>query len=548
MRLKRRQDFPAGDTVLLIPFRFFRLIDTMANGFALLRKDAALPHASPDPLKNPEMRFGTAAVLAASFLLFMMVRQSTRYMAFPDEIFDYMEQAYRLVHGYGTPTWTFELGIRSWIFPGLLAGAMWVGSLFGGNEPLFAHGVMAASSLIPVWCAIQWSRWLGIGRLALLAGLLTATWVDSVYWSSVTLSEIFVGNLFCLCIHQAFCFIRGGDERRLVLLGMGLGLVFVIRFQFALFLLLLAILVCQLQPRRWLLVIAGGLAVSLLSGLLDWITLGRPFQSIWLNLWVNGQVPISEYGMVNRPFYYLTDLQLSYWSWAALPLLICAAAGLVLFPGLGVLSAGIWIFHSLLSNQQIRFLYPAVILIVIAAAIGLVRLISLYRNRVPGWLSIVLPAAVLLIWAGTSLALALHTPYRQKWVHRAGHLALADYVRAHSEICGLATSEKTAPVFGQSFIGRPMPLYLNVMPTELAKLAPYVNALALSETETAPTGYRATECWQDGYQDILGKHPYSRICLYRRAASCAAGAPAASDQWPPSALQFRRFAISPPKD
>jgi len=545
-KLNRRQYFAAGGTAKPPQSRILRLTDTMTSGFGLLRKDAAVLHASTDLLKDPAMRLGTAAVLAASFVLFLAVRQSTHYIAFPDENFDYMEQAYRVVHGYGTPTWTYELGMRSWIFPGLLAGAMWIGSLFGGNERLFAHGLVAASSLIPVWCAIQWARWLGIGRLALLAGILTATWVDTVYWSSVTLSEIVTGNLFCLCIHQAFCFVRGGDERRLVLLGLGLGLVFAIRFQFALFLLLLALLVCRMQPRRWLLVIAGGLAVALLSGLLDWVTLGRPFQSIWLNLWVNAKVPIAEYGMVNRPLHYLTDLQLSYWSWAALPLLLCAAAGLALFPGLGVLSAAIWIFHSLLSNQQIRFLYPAVILIVIAAAIGVVRLVHRYRDRVPGWLSASLPAAIALLWAGTSVALALHGSLRPKWVHRMGNLALADYVRTHPDICGLVTSDKTAPVFGQSFIGRPIPLYEIVPQDGLAKLMPYVNALALSETETAPSDYQAAGCWRDGYDDVLGKHPSPKVCLYRRAGACTAGAPEVTDPWPPSALQFRRFAVSPP--
>ena len=85
----------------------------MALGFALLRKDAAAPLPGTDPLKNPAMRLETAAVLAASFLLFLVVRQSTRYMTFPDENFDYLEQAYRLVHGYSTPSWTYQVYCRS---------------------------------------------------------------------------------------------------------------------------------------------------------------------------------------------------------------------------------------------------------------------------------------------------------------------------------------------------------------------------------------------------------------------------------------------------
>jgi len=130
---------------------------------------------------------------------------------------------------------------------------------------------------------------------------------------------------------------------------------------------------------------------------------------------------------------------------------------------------------------------------------------------------------------------------------------LADHVRTHPDICGLATSQETAPVFGQAFIGRPIPLYVTAAQPGLARLMPYINALGLLESEAAPAGYRRSGCWEDGYRDTMGKRPAPKVCLYRRTGACAAGAPMPTSNsppsalsWPPSALQFRRFAVSPP--
>jgi len=40
----------------------------------------------------------------------------------PDEVFQSLEQAHRLVFGYGAVPWEFEYGARSWLLPGMLAG------------------------------------------------------------------------------------------------------------------------------------------------------------------------------------------------------------------------------------------------------------------------------------------------------------------------------------------------------------------------------------------------------------------------------------------
>ena len=49
----------------------------------------------------------------------------------PDEIYQSLEPAHRLVFGYGLQAWEFIDGARNWVLPGLVAallkGATWVG-------------------------------------------------------------------------------------------------------------------------------------------------------------------------------------------------------------------------------------------------------------------------------------------------------------------------------------------------------------------------------------------------------------------------------------
>ena len=491
-------------------------------------------------------RLLTAILLALCFIFFFLVRRTFPYVSFPDENFDYMEQAYRLLHGYGTATWTYELGIRSWIFPGLLSAAMWLGSLFGdaATERAFAHGFMALTTLIPVWCAITWSRWMVGTGWSLLAGIFVATWFEMPYWASATLSEIFAANVFCLCIHFGFLFRLSQKSRHLAAFGVLLGFVFCIRFQFAIFLFVTAFLVCRLDWRRWLSVISWSIGVLLVSGVLDWITLGHPFQSIWLNALANSVVPISDYGMVQSPFYHLTDVELTYWSFDALLLLACATIGFNFYPGLAIIAFTIWSFHSLLSNQQTRFLYPAIMLIVVAAGIGAVSIISFSITYLPKYKALLVAFLILAIWTATSAYQAIRGPFSVNWVHRSGYLAAADYISKHAAICGLAMSDGTDAVLGSAFIGRNIPFYQSVPKKDFEYLRPYVNAVITSENYRAPGGYSKIRCWNDGYADFFGKKPNDRVCVSQRQGQCDGHAPLDRDVWPKSAIRLQPLILA----
>src|SRR5271163_1669195 len=71
-------------------------------------------------------RFATPLVISLStalaIRLFIAAKFPNSYA--PDEIFQYIEQAHRLVFGQGVVPWEYQVGLRSWLIPLLLAAPM----------------------------------------------------------------------------------------------------------------------------------------------------------------------------------------------------------------------------------------------------------------------------------------------------------------------------------------------------------------------------------------------------------------------------------------
>src|SRR5437763_13875527 len=65
-----------------------------------------------------------------------------------DEIFQTIEPAHRLVYGYGLVPWEFQLGMRSWLLPAMIAGFMQLARAIG-DGPSYYLPVIAGLS--PCW-------------------------------------------------------------------------------------------------------------------------------------------------------------------------------------------------------------------------------------------------------------------------------------------------------------------------------------------------------------------------------------------------------------
>jgi hypothetical protein len=77
----------------------------------------------------PAVALAGLAVLAIILRLVPVIFVPSQ--AWPDEIFQATEQAHRLVYGTGLVPWEFQLGIRSWLLPGIIAGLMKAARLAG---------------------------------------------------------------------------------------------------------------------------------------------------------------------------------------------------------------------------------------------------------------------------------------------------------------------------------------------------------------------------------------------------------------------------------
>src|SRR5438874_466098 len=60
----------------------------------------------------------------------------------PDEVYQYLEPAYFRVHGYGVAAWEWNVGLRNWAYPLLLAALLRLCTWLGIDHPLAYRAVL----------------------------------------------------------------------------------------------------------------------------------------------------------------------------------------------------------------------------------------------------------------------------------------------------------------------------------------------------------------------------------------------------------------------
>jgi len=81
-------------------------------------------HGKPTP---GEKRLGLPVILLVALALRAALLVTPRSFH-PDEVFQYLEQAHRIVFGYGVVPWEYNYGIRSWLLPAVLSRFMAAGA------------------------------------------------------------------------------------------------------------------------------------------------------------------------------------------------------------------------------------------------------------------------------------------------------------------------------------------------------------------------------------------------------------------------------------
>jgi phosphatidylinositol glycan class B len=325
---------------------------------------------SPDDL--------TRLLLAAVLVLAAVVRCAVVFgpidVLFADETFQYTEQAHRLVFGAGVVPWEYVVGIRSWLLPGMIAAVLKASSWFSDNPLVYIQAVRlisSALSLSVVYVGFKMALRVAGPVWAGLTGALAAIWYESLFFAPSLMGETLAA--FAMFVAVLLAERRREDDGTLAMpIGILLGLAFCLRFHTAPALLVIAAWYSRVEWReRWLPLILGALAIVVpVLGLLDFVTLGSPFQSVWLNIEMNVFEKLSDkFGL--SPFYaYFTAFAWPY-NVAALPLLFLVAVGAFRAPLLALTALTILVSHSFIGHKEFRFICFTLMAVPILAGIGL---------------------------------------------------------------------------------------------------------------------------------------------------------------------------------
>ncbi len=501
------------------------------------------------PPTTPEAPRGTwqpadaallALLLAVGLALRLRVGLDTTYIIHPDETFDYLEQAFRLVFGYGARPWTYEYGLRNWAFPGLLAGVLQLAAWLDPRPAFQLNAValfMSLVSLTLVGCAFAWGH-RAAGRLgAVLAGGLVAVWFELVHFAPKTLQEVMATNLLvlaaCLCPDRLGR--RPGaapaamPRWRLRLLGLCLGLAVALRIQLAPAALVMLLWLLWDDPRRAVLRIAPAAAIPVVAfGLLDWATFGWPFQSFWMNVYANTVAGVSHYfGGGGVPMHALVNVQAHFQGGAAFVAIgLLALAGATRLPLPLLIAASIHAAHALIAHKEYRFIYPAMPFVMALAGIGTAMLVARLREGLPRRAAVALPTVALAAWAFVSWHAATDGPFRREWHRNAGTLAAARAIAERPAVCGIgAYVIRRTALPGHVRFRHDVPIFAVSDPARFAGDARSFDVVIAHDDQLPPGGiFTPVACWNDGWFEASQNRRKPRVCLLERTGPCEPGA------------------------
>jgi GPI mannosyltransferase 3 len=473
------------------------------------------------------------SILALGLALRLTTGLTQTHVLFFDETMQYFEQGHRLVFGSGVIPWEFADGIRSWLLPGLIALVMRATARIS-DDPMLYVGVVrtlcAAMSMVIVAIGFRAGE-RNFGRLgAIVTGGFCAIWFDLIYFAPAVMNEVIAAHCAIVAL-----FVGQGSHsrRRLFWIGALFGAAVCLRYQYAPALALAVVWQYRTDIGCWRWLFLGFAAFLLpFSGVLDAITWGAAFQSIWLNFTRNALQGVAA-AIGTEP----TDYYLKYLAVALVPaplMLGLAAVGATRFPALAIAALATLVMHTLLPHKEVRFIYLALAAAPILIGLGTSSLLRLAAARYGQHASTAGACAFLTLSAGLSFFIAT-TPLGARWEFQRGMVHA--FLAAHREpsLCGLQVRD--IPPWksgGYTYLNRDVPLMFEpyVPEVRLPGVAvplrfmverdggpvpqlrsPYSHVIA--EASHAPADFDRVACFPE---DSRPDEP--TLCLFRRPDGC----------------------------
>ena len=481
-------------------------------------------------------RVGLACVLTLAASLRLLATFLRPNIVWPDEVFQVVEPAHRLVFGNGIVAWEQVVGMRSWLFPGVVAAMLWIGRLFGASPALQILPVqlfMVACSLVPVGVAWRWGERLDGLRGGAIAGGVAALWVDLIYFAAHPLTDVIAGDVLMGGLYAALPLTTRAGPRRLAVAGALFGLALVLRIQLGPALAVAAAFACGRRPRAWAAMLAGGAAVLLASGALDWITLGAPFRSIWLNIWLNGANGLSDYAPA-QPLAYYAIFAVHLWWPASIVIAGLLAFGRRRFPALFWTVAALFVTLTLIPHKEWRYVYPALAPMLTICGLVTIDIVRSAESRLgklrPG------PAvaiAALAVWAFASLLAANGPVYASTWTNESETIDAFALAARQPGLCGVGlVGVPWGGTPGSAALPPGVPIYVGQASDVGMGGASYNVAITDRAADLAADRFRRAACF-DGTVDLTGR-PSKAACVWVRGGGCTPGrASQPTPNWPP---------------
>ena len=266
-----------------------------------------------------------AQLLTLAFATRLAVGLATDSVLYPDEVFQYLEQAHRLVFGPGMIPWEYEYGIRSWVVPLGIAALLKPLQLLGLDTPQVYQPVVKASlcaiSLALPYSVYRLARTLLSDAVARLALVFTSFWYELVSYGARATIDVLATYTSAAALAVLF-----SSNRPWVIAGCGAlaGLTIVLRVQLLPMIGVMALLSLwrwRLSAWPWT---AGFLAVVVAGGALDYYTWDVWFSSTVIYFRLNLIQDVASYFGTDPIYWYL-------------PVLVVLSGGLVVAGAIGLL-------------------------------------------------------------------------------------------------------------------------------------------------------------------------------------------------------------------
>ena len=437
----------------------------------------------------------------------------------PDEIYQYLEQAHRLITGNGVVPWEYRLGMRSWLPPLMLSLPMRLADAIAPESLLsviFARALVAIIALAPIFAAFAiGSR---ISRLhGVVAAAVMSVWFENIYYSGHLLTEVMAVALY----FPAAVLIKSGATRRELFIGGALlALAGLLRFHYAPVLGIYAAITLGKRWHDWRPLIAGGLAVAAVSALVD-VGMGQaPFGWILVN--INENVikgGANRFGVMS-PLAYFHMVYLR-WGPAAPFLIVLPVLMARRFPGLFWAAILNFLIHMAIGHKEYRFIWLTTQTLLMMSAMASVDVLNDAVRRWGAGQKWRRVSMVLLLagWASLSIALAARDQLWPNWNRFGARTAAVAEAGRVSGLCGVAIHDIEYWSAAYAYLKRDVPLYLpwRKDPAEgyraLAANSPAYNVIVALEdsARNIPPNYRRVHCENDGNE---------RVCVYRRDGGC----------------------------